>query len=393
MPAAELVEARARLKLVADDLRGEREWGPRLSIVNPPRWELGHVGWFQEYWCLRRAQGSSILPDADNWYNSATVPHARRWDLPLPDFDATLAYRDEVLVRVLDLLAKGGVAPYFAMLAARHEDMHAEAFHYTRQTLAYPAPDLDARAAPAGDPLQGDVSIPGGVFPLGSEDDGRWVFDNEKWTHPVVVRPFRIARTPVTNAEYLRFVEAGGTPPGHWRQTPRGWEQRRFDRWLPLAEDEPVIHVSCHQAEAYCRHAGRRLPTEAEWEFAATWDPVAGRKRHQPWGDAPLSAQLANLEGSAPASVHAYPAGDSAFGVRQMVGNVWEWTASVFLPYPGFHRDPYKEYSEPWFATHRVLRGGAFATSRRIASPMYRNFFTPERSDVFAGFRTCALDA
>jgi len=391
--AAELVEARARLKLVADNLRGEFEWGPRLSIVNPPRWELGHVGWFQEYWCLRRAQGASILPDADSWYNSATVPHALRWDLPLPDFDATLAYRDAVLARVLGLLAEGGVEPYFAMLSARHEDMHAEAFHYTRQTLGYPAPALDVRDAPAGAPRYGDVSIPGGVFPLGSEDDMRWVFDNEKWAHPVVVRPFRMARTPVTNGEYLRFVEAGGAPPAHWRRTPRGWEQRRFDRWLPLAEDEPVIHVSCHEAEAYCRHAGRRLPTEAEWEFAATWDPGAGRKRRQPWGDAPWSARHANLEGSAPVSVHAFPDGDSPFGLRQMLGNVWEWTASVFLPYPGFHRDPYKEYSEPWFGTHRVLRGGAFATSRRIASPVYRNFFTPERNDVFAGFRTCALEA
>jgi len=392
MPDTGLLEARARLQAVADDLGGGREWGPELPIVNPPRWEVGHVGWFQEFWCLRRSGAASILPEADRWYNSATVPHPARWRLPLPDFNATLAYRDAVLARVLELGGNDAEGAYFAGLAARHEDMHAEAFHYTRQTLAYPAPMLADPSPPPWLPVAGDVSLPGGVFQLGAARDLAWAFDNEKWEHPVVLRPFRMSRTAVTNGEYLRYVEAGGKHPAGWRRMPDGWQQRRFDAWEPLAQDEPVIHVSCVDAEDYCRFAGRRLPTEAEWEYAATWDPVAGRKLRFPWGDVPWTTGLANLEGSRPASVHAYPAGDSPLGLRQMIGNVWEWTASAFLPYPGFLRDPYKEYSEPWFGTHRVLRGGAFASSRRIAVPTYRNFFTPERADVFAGFRTCALE-
>jgi len=415
-----LVESRERTRRVADDLGGDMQFGPYLAIVNPPRWELGHVGWFQEFWCLRRVEqgryslprSPSILPGADEVYNSALVPHASRWSLPLPEFEATLLYRDDVLERVLQRLSGSPSQDdrYFAGLAARHEDMHGEAFHYTRQTLGYPAPALAAHGHPAGGRVTGDAEIPGGLFPLGSVDDGRWAFDNEKWAHPVRVVPFRMGRAAVTCGEFARFVEDGGYArealwtlagwreqvrsdrrvPLYWRKAGAGWELRRFDRWVALPEDEPVMHVSCHEAEAYCRYAGRRLPTEAEWEFAATWDPATGRKRQYPWGDALWDASRANLENASPASVHAYPAGDNPWGVRQLVGNTWEWTATPFLPYPGFLRDPYKEYSEPWFATHRVLRGGAYTTSRRIGYATYRNFFTPGRADVFAGFRTCA---
>lgn len=398
----ELQSARARLRAVADGLGGGREFGPLLPIVNPPRWEIGHVGWFQEYWCLRRTapgrhapdRGESILPNADALYNSATVPHDSRWALALPDFAATLGYRDAVLERLLARLAAGCGEDddYFARLAVRHEDMHAEAFHYTRHTLGYEAPEVASRPPPRGKALAGDAEVPGGVFSLGAAATDGFVFDNEKWSHPVVVAPFRIARTAVTNAEYLAYVEAGGAPPAHWRRQGGRWQQRRFERWLPLAGDEPVIHVNWQEAQAYCRHAGRRLPTETEWEYAATWDPVTGRKRRFPWGDEPWDASRANLDNATLASVYDYPEGDSAFGVRQMIGNAWEWTQSPFLPYPGFLRDPYKEYSEPWFGNHRVLRGGCFSTSPRIARATYRNFFAPGRSDVFAGFRTCALE-
>ncbi len=388
-PQAELRSARARTRAIADDLGGERELGPLLAIVNPPRWELGHVGWFQEYWCLRRAapgryapeRRASILPNADALYNSATVPHDARWSLPLPGFSETLDYRDRVFAQVMEKLSKTGDPDdfYFARLAARHEDMHAEAFHYTRHTLGYEAPEVESRAHPQGERVSGDAEIPGGVMRLGAREEAGFAFDNEKWSHPVLVRPFRIARAPVTNAQYREYVEAGGKPPRYWRRTGGGWDQRRFDRWVPLVDDEPVIHVSWYEAQGYCRWAKRRLPTEAEWEMAAEGVP--------PW--APGRANLCN---AAPASVHAYPAGDSRWGVRQMIGNVWEWTETTFLPYPGFLRDPYKEYSEPWFGTHKVLRGGAFTTSPRIASATYRNFFTPDRADIFAGFRTCALE-
>jgi iron(II)-dependent oxidoreductase len=337
---AELRSARANLSRVADDLCGERELGPKLAIVNPPRWELGHVGWFQEWWCLRDAveERASILPNADRLYNSATVAHETRWELPLPSFRDTLAYRDEVTERVVARLERGQADPYFVQLAARHEDMHAEAFHYTRQTLGYAG---EGAPSPVGS--SADREYPGGAFRLGATRSDGFVFDNEKWSHPVVLAPFRMARGCVTNGQYEEFVRAGGNAPRYWR----GSEVRRFDRWLPRLPDEPVIHVSWHEAQAYCRFAGRRLPTEAEWEHAA----------------------LAGLENT---------------------GSVWEWTASAFLPYPGFMRDPYKEYSEPWFGTHKVLRGGSFATPARIARARFRNFYTPERADIFAGFRTCA---
>jgi gamma-glutamyl hercynylcysteine S-oxide synthase len=342
----QLQEARRRTRALTDDLAGERELGPRLAIVNPPRWEIGHVGWFQEYWCLRHGseERPSILPNADALYNSATVAHDARWELPLPSFQAAADYRDEVLGLVVDQLQRDPDAKqlYFAQLALRHEEMHAEAFHYTRQTLGYPAPAL--RNAPGRASFEEDVEMPGGVFRLGAVRGEGFAFDNEKWSHPVVLAPFRIARSPVTNAQFQAFVASGASPPAYWR----GDRLRRFDRWIAIAPDEPVMHVSWQQAEAYCRFAGRRLPTEAEWEYAA------------------------------------------AAGGLDLVGSVWEWTASTFLPYPGFVRDPYKEYSEPWFGTHKVLRGGSFAASPRIAHARYRNFFTAERSDIFAGFRTCA---
>jgi gamma-glutamyl hercynylcysteine S-oxide synthase len=339
----ELRAARSRTRRVVDDLAGERELGPKLAIVNPPRWEAGHVGWFQEFWCLRQGDEAraSILPNADSLYNSATVPHDSRWALPLPSFADTLAYRDEILERVVESIERGSADPYFVELAVRHEEMHAEAFHYTRQTLGYPALEqVNLKTGP-----EGDTGLPGGPFMLGAPRDQAFAFDNEKWAHPVVLQAFRIARRPVTNAEYRKFVDAGGRAPRYWE----GDKLRRFDRWIPIPPDEPVLHVSWHEAQAYCAWAGRRLPTEAEWEYAA------------------LS------------------------GVDGMLGNVWEWTASTFLPYPGFLRDPYKEYSEPWFGTHKVLRGGSFATPPGEARVRFRNFYTPDRFDIFCGFRTCAI--
>jgi iron(II)-dependent oxidoreductase len=415
----ELRAAREYTRLVADDLGGPRELGPLLAIVNPPRWEVGHVGWFQEYWCLRRTQpdrysgqrSAPILPNADALYNSATVPHDSRWELPLPPFADTLAFRDEVLLKLLERLQArcDEDDAYFSQLAARHELMHAEAFHYTRQTLSYPAPRIAAAKTHPGNRVEGDVELPGGPFRLGAAPDGGFAFDNEKWAHPVVLKPFRMARTAVTNAEFLAFVEAGGygkreywseegwrwlqgtgcKQPVYWRKD-GSWQLRRFDKWIALPPDEAVIHVNWHEANAYCGWAGRRLPTEAEWEYAATFEPASGRKRLFPWGDEPWDPSRANLFSASPASVHEVPAGDTPAGLRQMIGNVWEWTSSDFLPYPGFLRDPYKEYSEPWFGNHKVLRGGCYATSPRLVHGAWRNFYMPDRADVFAGLRTCA---
>jgi len=348
-----LLAARAQAALMTQDLGGERLLGPRLVIVNPPLWELGHLGWFQERWCLRPRPagglGDSILAGADTLYDSSAVAHATRWDLPLPPLAATRAYLAEVLERVCERLAhepENAALAYYARLAAFHEDMHAEAFHYTRQTLGYPDPCPGA-AVPAL-PQGGDAEIAGARFEMGSRPGAGFIFDNEKWAHEVEVAAFRIARLPVTNAEYLAYVEHGGAPPRYWKHQGGAWLQRCFDRWLPLEPREAVRHVSALEAEAFCRWAHRRLPTEVEWEYAAT-------------------------RGKLPAS------------------GVWEWTSSTFLPYPGFTPDPYEDYSQPWFGTHRVLRGASFSTPARLARPAFRNFYTPERGDVFCGLRTCAL--
>jgi iron(II)-dependent oxidoreductase len=416
---AELRASREHLSRITAGLDGARLLGPKLAIVNPPLWELGHVGWFQEYWCLRRrgedVVADSLIPGADQLYDSAKVAHDTRWDLPLPDLAATRRYLDDVLERVIRRVERepeNRELAYFVRLAVFHEDMHAEAFHYTRQTLDYEDPLRDNEiAAPAGAPPSADVECPGGAFLLGASPGGDFVFDNEKWAHEVRLAPFRIARTAVTNAQFLAFVEAGGYSRREWwdedgwawlaherRRAPRywierdgAWAQRRFDRVVALRPDEPVVHVNWHEARAYCRYAKRRLPTEAEWEYAASWDPRSPEKRRYPWGESLPSSRQACLERAGVAEVGNYPEGDSPSGCRQLIGNVWEWTESAFGPYPGFVADPYKEYSQPWFGTHKVLRGGSFATTRRLIRNTWRNFYTPDRSDIFAGFRTCAI--
>jgi len=416
-----VLDARSRTLALVADLDGERLLGPRLRIVNPPLWEVGHVGWFQEHWCLRYRSAENLAPslmgNADSLYNSATVAHDTRWSLPLPSFTATLDYLARVLERVLARLERhpaDEALRYFARLSAFHECMHAEAFSYTRQTLSYPSPYGATLAAGDAGPWPGDADIAGGRFMMGASPDAGFVFDNEKWAHEVDVQPFRMARAPVTNAEYAAFVEDGGyrsralwSDPGwrwrveanadapvYWRSVNGTWMERAYDVYEALRPHRPVMHVSWYEADAYCRWAGRRLPTEAEWEFAAsTAAGEPGRKRRYPWGDAAPAADRANLFGSACArpDVAAHAHGDSAWGCRQMIGNVWEWTADWFQPYPGFAADPYKEYSAPWFGDHKVLRGGCHATSPALVNGTYRNFYTPDRRDVYAGFRTCAL--
>ena len=419
-----LLAARERTLLLAEDLRGDRLLGPRLAVVNPPLWELGHVGWFQEYWCLRQRRGAastaSRIDDADALYDSALVPHRTRWDLPLPDLDATLAYLARTFARVIERLEQEGATEqlaYFAQLAAFHEEMHCEALTYSRHTLGYPAPRTEPPRESGGHDAgswPGDVEIRGGTFQLGATAADGFVFDNEKWAHQAYVPAFQIARAPVTNAEFAVFVDDGGyrraelwcpdgwhwrkeaqaARPAYWRQEGADWHQRAYDRWGPIRPHQPVIHVNWYEADAYCRWAHRRLPTEAEWEFAATTvRDGAGPKRRYPWGGARPGVTHANLFGMSKGvvDVAAFPGGDSNWGCRQMFGNVWEWTADWFGPYPGFVRDPYREYSEPWFGNHKVLRGGCFATRASLLRGTWRNFYTPDRCDVFAGFRTCAL--
>ncbi len=441
--AGELQEARARLLELIADLDDEQMMGPRLAIVNPLRWEIAHVAFFQEFWLLRHLRGrAAIRPaedlDPDKLYDSARVAHDTRWDLPLPSKLETLAYTRRILDRVIEEVNKiaardadGFDDAYFLELSLLHEDMHNEAITYTRQTLGYSAPRVGERESGRAGEWEsgrlGDAFIPGGVFKLGSEPDGGFVFDNEQWAHEVEVRPFSISRTAVTQAEFAEFVNDGGygrrefwsdegwrwresvnaQHPVYWRSAGKDkWERRVFDEWISLEPMLPAIHINWHEAEAYCRWARRRLPTEAEWEMAASCEPAADgraittRKRKYPWGDEPPTPDRTNLDWRAltlggRVHVNALSAGDSAFGVRQMIGNVWEWTATDFNPYPGFEPGPYKEYSAPWFINqgegHKVLRGGCWATRSRLIRNCYRNFYKPDRRDVWAGFRTCAL--
>ena len=354
--STDLIAARDHFARVTARLDGAQLLGPQLAIVNPPLWEIGHIGWFQEHWCLRwrddKALAPSILPNADALYNSSTVPHDTRWDLPLPSLAQTRAYLSAVLEKTLDRLARepdNESLAYFVRLATLHEDMHAEALHYTHQTLGYPEPEIGVRALLKSGSDPDFLEFAGNKVRLGAErDEQRFIFDNEKWAHDVELAPFAIAARPVTNAQYLDYVRAGGHSPRYWRRMDGEWQERRFDRWQPLAPDEPVRHVSWNEAQAYCRWAGQRLPSEAEWTYAAP---------SMQWGA------------------------------------VWEWTASTFAPFPGFSADPYADYSQPWFGTHKVLKGASYATPERVKSASFRNFYTPERGDVFAGFRTCRIEA
>jgi ergothioneine biosynthesis protein EgtB len=349
---------------------------PLLGIVNPPLWELGHIAWFAEWYILRGAASSapgsalrpSLLAGSDAWFDSNSIAHDARWALGLPPASAIQAYCRAVLDGVLARLAQEGhsdAALYFYRLALAHEDMHGEAFAYTLQTLglSWPGKEPAAEAPFAA----GELHVDGGTVELGSRPGSGFVFDNEKWAQACVVAPFSIDAALVSNADYVRFIAAGGyREPSLWSeagrawlareqaQAPRGWRREgdvwfaaRFGRPCPLVDTEPVRHVSLHEAQAYCAWAGRRLPSEAEWVRAAA-DP----------------------------------------GFRW--GELWEWTASVFTAYPGFAPDAYREYSEPYFGTHQVLRGASFATPQRLRSTAFRNFYAPQRSDMFVGFRTCA---
>ncbi len=431
MTAAQLAEwvrdARERTFELVADFNAEQLMGPPLDSVNPPLWEIGHHAWFQSFWALRHAFGQKpVRADEDALYDSIAIAHDTRWDLPLPSRQETLDYIHQVRDRVLERLQQGEPSAeeaYHVFYSVLHEDMHSEALTYTRQTLGYPVPDLSIVAASTPvqngqGPLPGDARVPGGPFLLGSTPDEPFVFDNEKWGHPVELEPFEIARAPVTQVEFAAFVgdqgygrqelwsaegwqwrqDTAAQHPVYWRREESGaWLRRHFDQWVALEDHLPVIHVNWHEAQAYCTWANRRLPTEAEWEMAASSEPdgegLSPGKRRFPWSDETPSPQRANLDWQAMGCVDvaALPEGDSAFGCRQMIGNVWEWTDTTFLPFPGFEADPYKEYSAPWFKTRKVLRGGCWATRSRLIRTNYRNFFTPDRRDVWAGFRTCAL--
>jgi iron(II)-dependent oxidoreductase len=396
--------------------------------MSPIVWDLGHIANFEEQW-IRRAHAPRARRDddaraRDHLYDAVAHPRAGRGRLALLDHSACRTYLEAVRAETLAVLRAAplptgdpllGDGFVHAMLA-QHEAQHTETMLQTVQLvrdLAY-EPARRREPPPAVVPVpDADAVVPAGWFVMGTND--RFAYDNERPAHEVWVERFHIDLHPVTNAQFLRFVEdrgyerlelwdtagrawladGGARHPAQWARGEDGrWYERHFGRTTPLVLDQPVVHVCWYEASAYARWAGKRLPTEAEWEKAAAWDLERRMPRRFPWGDAPASGEHANLDQHtfAPAAVGAYPRGASFFGCQQMLGDVWEWTASELAPYPGFEAFPYAEYSAIHFDRgYKVLRGGSWATQALVARNTFRNWDLPQRRQIFAGFR-CAAD-
>jgi len=384
-------------------------------LMSPLVWDLGHIAAFEDLWLVHRLGGEPMLrPDLGEVYDAFETPRAYRGELAYLCRADALRYMAEVRERALVALERtaggDGMEPE---LVLRHEHQHRETMLQTlglAKLRDFDHPGLrEPPPAPGGHTGLELVDVPGGPFELGASAD-RFSYDNERPRHAVDVPPFRIGRTPITNATFLSFVEGGGyerrplwseeawrwkqeydiTGPMHWTDDGREW---RMGRLAPRDPDQPVVHVSWFEADAFARAHGLRLPTEAEWEKAAAWDQETDAPRPYPWGDQPPAAEHATLDqrAYAPAPAGALPAGASPCGALGMLGDVWEWTASHFHGYPGFVAHPYPEYSEVFFGDdYRVLRGGSWATSARAVSPTFRNWDHPERRQIFAGLRVAA---
>ena len=385
--AAALRDSRQYTLSLVEDL-SEDQWKPARQIgVNPITWELAHIAWFAEFWILRgphyhdelgfaQAHQAARIAGPDALFDSSRLAHAARWSETMPSpTELTKTLSDQLEACIAAIPDTTSLSPqdedealYFHRLALFHEDMHGEAFYWMRAALGYPAPEnIVIPQVPASTSL----SIDGTETKIGIDKIATgFAFDNEDPARSVILPSFVIDSAPLSAGEFAKFVEADGyekpqfwpgeagdwraqsncSHPQRWRLGSDGeWQTRWFELWLPLDPNSVAIHLNAFEAQAYCLWAGRRLPSAAEWEYAALTQPAFQ------WGH-----------------------------------SVWEWTSDVFAPYPGFVAGPYLEYSQPWFYNHRELRGGAFATHQRMHHPRYRNFFQPHRNDVFAGFRTVA---
>ena len=402
-----LAGARRRSLDLLDPLSDEDQLAQHSALMSPLVWDLAHVGHYEELWLLRAvARTQPIDPAHDNIYDA--FRHARRERAELAILGPAEARRHVAMVRgqVLDVLDRMELDPAVPLLnegfvygmVAQHEHQHDETMLATLQLMASSYPHVATPPPPGRPPAAAEVLVPGGKFIMGTDREPH-AYDNERPAHVVDVEPILIDTVPVTNGQYLEFVEAGGyderrfwseagwahrcaeglTAPQFWaREGAASWSVRRYGQRLDLPRDEPVQHVCWYEADAYARFAGKRLPTEAEWEKAAE-------------GASPDSANLGGRH-FGPAPVGAYPGGASRYGAEQMIGDVWEWTASDFTAYPGFVTFPYKEYSEVFYGSdYKVLRGGSWATSPSVARVTFRNWDYPIRRQIFAGFR-CARD-
>jgi gamma-glutamyl hercynylcysteine S-oxide synthase len=424
--AEKLAEARERTRWLLYTVSDEDLAAQHDPIMSPLVWDYGHIGNYEELWLLNKAFGK-VLSNRELYdiYDASLTPRSERPSLAMLDRASADRYLDAVREAALEALEEADLdgddpllkSGFVYHMVLQHEYQHNETMLQTLQLMKGTGYRPEAQVElPSGNPPDEEmVHVLRSPFVMGT-DDRAWALDNERGAHEVEVPGFYLDKTPVTNRAYLEFVEDGGyerkdlwdpegwewvkekkiSAPKHWYQKePHDWWTQRFGFDEPLSMDAPVVHVSWYEADAYARWAGKRLPTEAEWEKAASWDPQAETKRLYPWGDAPPAPERANLDqlAFATAEVGAYPAGASAYGTLGMIGDLWEWTASDFSAYPGFESFPYREYSEIFFDDgYMVLRGGSWATRPGAIRNTFRNWDFPIRRQLFVGFR-CARDA
>jgi gamma-glutamyl hercynylcysteine S-oxide synthase len=422
-----LDEARARTFLLVTPLSDEELHAQHDPLMSPIIWDIGHIAHFEELWLTRNLDGPIEFVEMPGLYNPFEHPRSTRGTLPLPGLDRCRAVMAQIRAKVLariDTTDPDGTNPllregYVYRMVLQHEYQHDETILQTLQLKLgapySPAARFTLPPGLAARPVPGRmVRFPGGMVEIGTDDRSE-AYDNERPGHRVEVRPFLIDEHPVTNGDFLEFIAAGGyerpefwsegglrwlaesgaRSPKYWVSGGGTWMTRSMDRSGPVDPSHPVSHVCWYEAQAFARRAGKRLPTEIEWEAAASWDPATGRKRRFPWGDEPASPELCNVDqlGFGTAPVGAYPRNVSPIGCHGMIGDVWEWTASDFRPWPGFEPFPYPEYSEVFFGDeYKVLRGGSWATRPGAVRNTFRNWDYPIRRQIFSGFR-CARDA
>lgn len=427
--AGQLLEARARTLLLLAPLTDEELRAQHDPLMSPMLWDLGHIAHFEELWLTRNLEGPIEFVEMPGLFNPFEHPRSERGSLRLPGIARCREILDDIRRRVLDRLAAAEFDSSNALLAdgyvyhmvLQHEYQHNETILQTLQlkqgrpyspAVRFEVPPEGASSRPQA--LPGEmIRFPGGVVPIGTDDRSE-AYDNERSRHLVELARYWIDRNPVTNGDFIGFIARGGystrdywseagwewvtqsgaSAPKYWSLVDGRWTTRWMDRSGPVDSAHPVCHVSYHEADAFARFAGKRLPTEFEWEAAASWDPASGSKWAYPWGDQPATKELANVDqlafGTAP--VGSYTQNVSPVGCYGMIGDVWEWTSSDLRPYPGFESFPYPEYSEAFFGNeYKVLRGGSWATRPGATRNTFRNWDYPIRRQIFSGFR-CARD-
>jgi gamma-glutamyl hercynylcysteine S-oxide synthase len=411
---AALENARERTLALVAPFGDEELEHVHSTLMSPLVWDLGHIAAFEDLWVVHRYGGRPLLhEDLADVYDAFETPRAGRGDLPFLRPAEARGYLTEVRERTRQVLAERGIGDgVIAELVLRHEHQHNETMLQTIQLAELAGLSAQDGAGPARGVDTGleMVEVPGGPCTVGAGGQGdiAFAYDNERPRHRTDVRGYLIGRTPITNATYLTFVEGGGYERREWWSDegwswkedyditrPQSWTADLRSEWRlsglePLHPDRPVVHISWFEADAFARAHGGRLPTEAEWEKAATWDQELEIARLHPWGDdTPIPGVHANLDAVAGGTMPVTSeSGASPCGCLGMIGDVWEWTASDFTGYPGFVAFPYPEYSEVFFGSqYKVLRGGSWATRPRVAAATFRNWDYPQRRQIFSGMR------